>query len=87
MIQWNSQDNTTQPLEPLFKTKEDYKTFKKRHDKAKVNKKDIKKHEGDCYLGIDAGSTTTKIVLIDSDCNLLYSMYANNEGNPLQSVI
>ena len=43
--------------------------------------------EGDCYVGIDAGSTTTKLTLIDSDGKLLYSLYGSNEGNPLQSVI
>ncbi len=82
-----SQDNTTQPLEPLFKDDEDYKSFKKRHEIAKVIKKDISKFEGDCFLGIDAGSTTTKIVLVDRYGNLLYSLYGNNEGNPLKSVI
>ena len=60
-----SHDNTTHPLEPLFKDEEAYKAFKERHDKAKVVKKDLKTYEGDCYLGIDAGSTTTKLVLID----------------------
>ena len=82
-----SQDNTTQPLEPLLKDDEDYKSFKKRHEIAKVIKKDISKFEGDCFLGIDAGSTTTKIVLVDRYGNLLYSLYGNNEGNPLKSVI
>lgn len=38
-------------------------------------------------IGIDAGSTTTKLVLIDDDGHLLYSLYGSNEGNPLQSVI
>ncbi len=83
----SSHDTTTVPLEPLFKDKKDYKKFKNRHDKAKVERRDISKYKGDCYLGIDAGSTTTKIVLIDSDANLLYSIYGNNEGSPLNSVI
>lgn len=83
----NSQDNTTQPLEPLFKNKEQYEDFKKRHDKDKVAKKDLNNYEGDCYIGIDAGSTTTKLVLIDNEGHLLYSLYGNNEGNPLKSVI
>ena len=82
-----SHDNTTHPLEPLFKDEEAYKTFKERHDKAKVVKKDLKTYEGDCYLGIDAGSTTTKLVLIDNEGNLLYSLYGSNEGNPLKSVM
>ncbi len=83
----NSHDNTTQPLDPLFKNKEEYQAFKERHDKDKVEKADLATYEGDCYLGIDAGSTTTKIVLIDKDGKLLYSLYGSNEGNPLQSVM
>ena len=81
-----SHDNTTHPLDPLFKNDEEYKNFKERHNKAKVNKIDLSTYEGDCYLGIDAGSTTTKLVLIDKDGNLLYSLYGSNEGNPLNSV-
>ncbi len=83
----NSQDNTTHPLEPLFKDKADYQIFKERHDKAKVEKASLENYEGDCYLGIDAGSTTTKLVLIDKDGKLLYSLYGSNEGNPLKSVM
>ena len=82
-----SKDTTTQPLKPLFTTDEEYKQFKERHDKDKVNRKDLKSYSGDCFLGIDAGSTTTKLVLIDRDGNLLYSLYGNNDGNPLKSVI
>ncbi len=83
----NSHDDTSQPLEPLFKDKDDYIAFKTRHEKAKVNRKELSDFSGDCFLGIDAGSTTTKIVLIDRDYNLLYSAYGSNEGNPLNSVI
>ena len=82
-----SKDTTTQPLKPLFTTDEEYNQFKARHDKDKVARKDLKNYSGDCFLGIDAGSTTTKLVLIDRDGNLLYSLYGNNEGNPLKSVI
>ena len=82
-----SKDTTTQPLKPLFTTDEEYNQFKARHDKDKVARKDLKNYSGDCFLGIDAGSTTTKLVLIDKDGNLLYSLYGNNEGNPLKSVI
>ena len=82
-----SKDTTTVPLKPLFTTDEEYKQFKERHDKDKVQRKELNTYEGDCFLGIDAGSTTTKLVLIDRDGNLLYSLYGNNEGNPLNSVI
>ena len=81
-----SHDNTTHPLDPLFKNDEEYKNFKERHNKDKVSKTDLSTYEGDCYLGIDAGSTTTKLVLIDKEGNLLYSLYGSNEGNPLNSV-
>ena len=83
----NSHDNTTEPLEPLFKNEKEYEEFLKRHSKSKIIKKDISTYEGNCYLGIDAGSTTTKLVLIDNNGNLLYSLYRSNEGNPLKSVI
>ena len=83
----NSHDNTSHPLDPLFKTKDEYERFKERHDKAKVERANIENYSGDCYLGIDAGSTTTKIVLIDKDGKLLYSLYGSNEGNPLKSVM
>ena len=82
-----SHDNTTKPLNPLFKNEEEYKEFKERHDKDKVAKRDLKMYEGDCYLGIDAGSTTTKIVLVDNEGTLLYSLYGSNNGNPLKSVM
>ena len=82
-----SHDNTSKPLDPLFKNEYEYKTFKERHDKDKVERGDLTSYEGDCYLGIDAGSTTTKLVLIDRDGKLLYSLYGSNEGNPLKSVM
>jgi len=83
----NSVDTTTNPIEPLFNTEKDYQEFKERHEKTKVTKRELANFEGDCFIGIDAGSTTTKLVLIDRDGNLLYSLYGSNEGNPLQSVI
>ena len=82
-----SHDNTTKPIDPLFKNDDEYKNFKERHSKDKVERGDLTNYEGDCYLGIDAGSTTTKLVLIDRDGKLLYSLYGSNEGNPLKSVM
>ena len=82
-----SQDTTTQPIEPLFQNYKEYEEFKQRHNKASVKKRALENFQGDCFLGIDAGSTTTKIVLIDEEGSLLYSLYGSNEGNPLQSVI
>ena len=83
----NSHDDTTNPLAPLFKTNVEYEEFKQRHEKDKVKKGDLKTFKGDVFVGIDAGSTTTKLVVIDREGTLLYSLYGSNEGNPLQSVI
>ena len=83
----NSHDDTTKPLAPLFKIDSEYEEFKSRHEKDKVEKNDLNSYKGDAFIGIDAGSTTTKLVLIDNDKKLLYSAYNSNEGNPLQSVI
>ena len=74
-------------LEPLFETEEDYREFCERHGKAKVRKKDIANYVGHCFLGIDAGSTTTKLALIGEEGELLYSFYANNQGSPVQTAI
>lgn len=82
-----SHDDTSVPLHPLFTTDADYEEFKQRHEKDKVENSDLKTYKGNAYIGIDAGSTTTKLVLIDDDGHLLYSLYGSNEGNPLQSVI
>lgn len=82
-----SKDSTTKPLHPLFQGNVDYEKFKERHDKARVSRKDLSELSGDCFIGIDAGSTTTKIAVIDRDGNLCYSLYQNNGGNPLNSVM
>ena len=81
-----SHDTTTNPLKPLFITDGEYTEFKERHSKDKVKRAELSNYSGDCFIGIDAGSTTTKLVLIDKEGSLLYSLYANNEGNPLKSV-
>ncbi len=83
----NYHDTSSQALKPLFTIESEYQEFKERHAKHTVPKKDLKKFVGDCFLGIDAGSTTSKLVLIDNEANLLYSSYKNNEGKPLQTVI
>lgn len=85
----NSEHNNlseTKHLEPLFDSFVDYKAFNERHAKDKIKRRDIRKVRGDLYLGIDAGSTTTKAALIDHDGYLLYSYYQNNEGKPIDAV-
>ena len=72
-------------LTPLFATQKDRTEFMERHKKNSVEFKDLINYEGECFLGIDAGSTTTKIVLTDSAGNLLFTHYGSNLGSPLTS--
>ncbi len=72
-------------LRPLFVNEEELKKFKNRHKGHDVKRKELKEYRGKCYLGIDAGSTTTKLALIGEDNSLLYSYYGNNGGSPFQS--
>ncbi len=72
-------------LPALFENEDQYNKFVERHSKAVVPKADISSYSGDCFLGIDAGSTTTKIVLISEEGKLLYSFYSSNEGNPVET--
>ncbi len=74
-------------MEPLFSSKEDYKEFRKRHNAHCVSTAELADYEGNCYLGIDAGSTTTKAALVSEDGSLLYSFYSNNNGSPLATTI
>ena len=70
-------------LEPLFRDEAEFADFCHRHSKAVVGKADISTYSGNCFLGIDAGSTTTKLVLIGEQGELLWRFYANNQGNPI----
>ena len=70
-------------LDPLFASEAEYKAFCARHNCAVVDKGELSTYTGNCFLGIDAGSTTTKLALIASDGRLLFSHYANNKGNPV----
>ncbi len=74
-------------MDPLFKDEAEYAEFTARHAKHTVVKADISTYSGNCYLGIDAGSTTTKVALVDENGNLLYSFYDNNNGNMLGTTI
>lgn len=74
-------------LAPLFSNQEEYESFKTRHQSADAGSVEIGEYCGRAYLGIDAGSTTTKLVLIDETGRLLYSHYGRNDGNPLDVVL
>ncbi len=72
---------------PLFENKEEYAEFVRRHRATDLKFADIDNYSGDCYLGIDSGSTTTKLILITPDCRILYSHYQSNNGQPLDVII
>ena len=74
-------------LEPLFKSDEEYEQFKESHNRHAVTRGDLKTYKGKCFLGIDAGSTTTKVALVGENGELLYDFYSNNNGSPLNTTI
>ena len=74
-------------MEPLFASKEDYAVFNQRQSQYNIKTAELSQYKGNCYLGIDAGSTTTKAALVGEDGALLYSFYSNNNGNPLATSI
>ncbi len=71
---------------PLFENEEEYEKFKARHAKADVKQKELKGYKGKAYIGMDAGSTTVKGVVLNSDGELLYSKYLPSKGNPVEII-
>ena len=80
-------DFEVERLEPLFASEADFKKFSDRHAKHQVPVKDLSTYKGNAFLGIDAGSTTTKAALVGEDGTLLYSFYHSNDGDPLGTTI
>ena len=80
-------DFEVERMEPLFSSEDDYLDFIERQNQYKVATKELSSYKGKCFLGIDAGSTTTKTALIGEDGALLYSFYSNNNGSPLRTAI
>ena len=74
-------------MEPLFADEDAYEAFKSRHSMHHVETSDLSSYHGRCFLGIDAGSTTTKVALVAEDGSLLYSFYSSNDGSPLKTAI
>ena len=74
-------------MEPLFESEEDYAEFRARHRRHHVVTRDLASYRGNAFLGIDAGSTTTKAALVGEDGSLLYSFYSGNDGSPLKTAI
>ncbi|MCI5839208.1 MAG: acyl-CoA dehydratase activase-related protein [Peptoniphilaceae bacterium] len=79
--------SSTDFLDPLFSSEEEYEIFKKSHSTNKVKYSNLEEYEGEIFLGIDAGSTTSKMVLISQKGEILYSDYRMNTGSPLDVVI
>lgn len=82
--------STNKYLEPLFVSQADYDAFIARHESASVEEIDIQKayeshnyQKIDVYIGIDCGSTTTKLVMLDSNNAIVYQYYNSNQGNPV----
>ncbi|MCI9163251.1 MAG: 2-hydroxyglutaryl-CoA dehydratase, partial [Lachnospiraceae bacterium] len=80
-------DTEINRMEPLFSSQENYNRFCERHACHGVRTAELSSYEGNCYLGIDAGSTTTKVALVGEDGSLLYHFYSNNNGSPLATAI
>ena len=74
-------------MKPLFDSQAEYEQFTARHSIHTVKQGDLSSYKGNCYLGIDAGSTTTKVALVGEDGSLLYSFYSNNNGSPLNTAL
>ena len=72
---------------PLFTSQEEYQAFIQRHKQNDLEFADILTYTGNAYLGIDSGSTTTKLILITPDYRILYSHYQTNNGQPLDVVV
>ena len=74
-------------MEPLFADQSAYNEFTARHSRHHVGASPLSEYKGNAFLGIDAGSTTTKIALVGEDGSLLYSFYSGNDGSPLKTAI
>ncbi|MDR2872927.1 MAG: 2-hydroxyacyl-CoA dehydratase, partial [Xanthomonadaceae bacterium] len=84
-LQESSQQELT-TLRPFFIDEEERRAFDERHRSASVQRVPLENYRGSAFLGIDGGSTTTKVVLIGENDELLYTYYGSNEGNPLKVV-
>jgi len=86
-VKTSEEEEMAHSLESLFRSQREYDEFKNRHDKSVVKELSIEEARGNCFLGIDAGSTTTKAILINEDGEILYSYYASNKGNPVNTAV
>ena len=87
VIRQNAASLKMSSLPPLFANEEEYKEFLERHEKDKVERREIPGYCGNAYLGIDSGSTTLKVILTDEEGGILFSSYQSNRGKPIDVVI
>jgi len=74
-------------LRPLFADEQEWDEFKDRHERSRVRRQNLADYSGPCFLGIDVGSTTTKLALISEDGSLLHTYYSKNQGDPLKTAV
>lgn len=79
-------EDSLKAAKPLFENEEEYRAFKEEHDNVNIPSFPLENYQGKAYLGIDAGSTTTKMVLLSANHEILYSQYALNKGSPLDGI-
>lgn len=72
---------------PLFTSKEEYKKFKEDHNDFNIKYAPLETYKGKAYLGVDAGSTTTKLVLLSENDEILFSSYDTNKGRPIDTIV
>ena len=81
------EESVSNVLMPLFESDEELEAFRNRHSQSTVEYEDIENYSGPMYLGIDSGSTTSKLVLLSEDNKILYSHYTSNGGDPLSVIV
>ncbi len=86
ILKSNEKKTSKKKFPNLFNSEAEYNEFLERHNKNHLDYKDISDYKGDAYLGIDAGSTTTKIILLSEENEILFEFYSSNKGNPLDTI-
>lgn len=81
-----AEDREKESLPPLFQSREELEAFREDHKSQDLKVRPLKGYHGKIYLGIDSGSTTSKVLALSEDREILYQFYGSNEGQPLEIV-
>ncbi len=81
-----SKDGLRSSLTPIFTDDSEYTVWQERMSRHTVRRAELRRGRQEAFIGIDSGSTTTKIVVTDSDSKIIYSYYSANNGNPIEAV-